>query len=50
MIKFQTIIDEKNIAIFMGSLFLVMSIGQSISIIAGGINLSNRKKPRNQRC
>ena len=44
MIKFQTIINEKNIAIFMGSLFLVMSIGQSMSIVAGGINLSNRKK------
>ena len=43
MIKFQTIFNEKNIAIFMGSLFLVMSIGQSMSIVAGGINLSNRK-------
>ena len=43
MIKSQTVIDEKNIGIFMVSLFLLMSIGQSISIIAGGVNLSNRK-------
>ena len=44
MIKSQTVVDEENITVFMGSIFLLMSIGQSISIIAGSVNISNQKK------
>ena len=36
--------DRKKVIFFMSSLFLLMSVGQAISITAGGINYSNGRK------